>query len=63
MLTPREIYLALNDIGHRRTKAGKSQIIGLVERFDETVPDEFTRGASRSKFYAFAQERQADHDA
>jgi len=34
-----------------------------VERFDETVPDEFTRGASRSKFYAFAQERQADHDA
>jgi transposase InsO family protein len=38
---PYELYLALNDIEHRKTKARRPRTNGLVERFNRTVLDEF----------------------
>lgn len=48
---PYEIYLALNDIEHRRTKVRHPQTNAFVERFNRTVLDEFFRRAFREKYY------------
>ena len=47
---PYELYLALNDIEHRRTKAGRSRTNGFVERFNRTLLDEFFRKADQTDF-------------
>jgi transposase InsO family protein len=60
---PYELYLALNDIEHRRTKVRRPQTNGFVERFNRTVLDEFFRIAFRQKFYETVEELQADLDA
>ena len=36
-----ELYLALEDINHSRTKTKSPQTNGIVERFHKTVLDEF----------------------
>jgi transposase InsO family protein len=59
---PYEIYLALNDIEHRRTKVRKPQTNGFVERFNRTVLEEFFRTAFRTKLYESVKALQEDLD-
>jgi transposase InsO family protein len=59
---PYEIYLALNDIEHRRTQVRHPQTNGFVERFNRTVLDEFFRSAFRTKFYESVETLQNDLD-
>ena len=56
-----ELYLAVEDIDHSRTK--KSETNGIVERFHRTVLNEFYRIAFRKKLYRSIDELQADLDA
>jgi transposase InsO family protein len=58
-----ELYLAVEDIDHSRTKTKSPQTNGMVERFHKTVLDEFYRVAFRKKVYRTIEERQADLDA
>jgi len=60
---PYELYLALNDIEHRRTKVGRPQTNGFMERPNRTALDEFFRKAFREKFYEPIEVLQADLDA
>ena len=60
---PYELYLALNDIEHRRTKVGSPKTNGFVERFNGTVLEEFFRPTMHSKFYDSVEALQADLDA
>jgi hypothetical protein len=58
-----ELYLAVENIDHSRTKAKSPQTNGIVERFHKTMLDEFYRIAFRKKVYASIDELQADLDA
>lgn len=60
---PYEVYLALNDIEHRRTRVRQPQTNSFVERFHRTVLDEFFRSAFRTTFYETVEALQADLDA
>lgn len=60
---PYELYLALNDIEHRKTRVRRPQTNGFVERFNRTVLDEFFRIKFREKFYEGLDELQRDLDA
>jgi len=55
-----ELFLALNDIEHSRTKAKSPQTNGICERFQKTVLDEFYRIAFRRKIYLTLEELQKD---
>jgi transposase InsO family protein len=57
-----ELYLAVEDIDHSRTKTKSPQTNGIVERFHKTVLDEFYRVAFRKKIYGSIAELQADLD-
>ena len=57
-----ELYLALNDIEHRRTKVKSPRTNGFVERFNRTALDEFFRKAFREKFYESVNALQEDFD-
>ena len=57
-----ELYLAVEDIDHTRTKARSPQTNGIVERFHTTMLDEFYRIAFRKKIYATIDDLQADLD-
>jgi transposase InsO family protein len=57
-----ELYLAVEDVDHSRTKAKNPQTNGIVERFHKTVLDEFYRVAFRKKIYRSIEELQADLD-
>ena len=57
-----ELYLAVEDIDHTRTKAKSPQTNGIVERFHKTMLDEFYRIAFRKKIYATIEDLQADLD-
>lgn len=59
---PYELYLALNDIGHTRTKVKHPYTNGFVERFHRTVKEEFFETALRETFYASVDALQADLD-
>ena len=59
---PYELYLALSDIEHRRTRVRHPFTNGFVERSHRTVLDEFFRAAFRSKLYPSVEELQADLD-
>lgn len=59
---PFELYLALNDIEHRRTKVKSPQTNGFIERFNKTVLDEFFRIAFRENFYESVEALQEDLD-
>src|SRR6187397_2410196 len=58
-----ELYLAVEDIDHTRTKAKSPQTNGICERFHRTILDEFYRVAFRKKIYRTIDELQADLDA
>ena len=58
-----ELYLAVEDIDHSRTKTKSPQTNGICERFHRTVLDEFYRIAFRKKIYRSIDELQADLDA
>ena len=60
---PYELYLALNDIEHRKTRVGSPRTNGFVERFNGTVLDEFFRPKMRSQFYESVEALQVDLDA
>lgn len=47
-----ELYLAVENIYHTRTKVKSPQTNGIVERFHKTVLNEFYRVAFRRKIYA-----------
>lgn len=57
-----ELYLALEDIDHSRTKARHPQTNGICERFHQTVQNEFYCYAFRKKLYKSIEELQADLD-
>ena len=46
-----ELYLAVEDIDHSRTKTKSPQTNGIVERFHKTMLDEFYRVAFRKRIY------------
>ena len=47
-----QLYLALNDIDHTRTKARHPQTNGIVERFHKTILNEFYQVTFRKKIYS-----------
>jgi transposase InsO family protein len=60
---PYELYLALNDIEHRKTKVRGPRTNGFVERFNGTVLEEFFRPAMHARPYEGVEALQADLDA
>ena len=58
-----ELYLAVEDIDHTRTKAKSPQTNGICERFHKTVLNEFYRVTFRKKIYKSLDELQTDLDA
>lgn len=57
-----ELYLAVEDIDHTRTRVKRPQTNGICERFNKTVLDEFYRVAFRKKLYKSLEELQTDLD-
>ena len=57
-----QLYLAVNDIDHTRTKAQSPQTNGICERFHKTILNEFYQVAFRKKIYGTLEELQADLD-
>src|ERR671913_106638 len=60
---PYELYLALNDIEHRKTRVGSPRTNGFVERFNGTVLEEFFRPVMHQKLFESVEALQADLDA
>lgn len=60
---PFELYLALADIEHRKTRVRRPQTHGFVERFQRTVLDEFFRTTLRERFFERLEPLQAELDA
>jgi transposase InsO family protein len=59
---PYELFLAMSDIEHRRTRVKTPRTNGFVERFHRTVLDEFFRVQLRTTLYESVEELQADLD-
>lgn len=57
-----ELYLAIEDIDHSKTKARHPQTNGICERFHRTIQEEFYQVAFRKKIYHSIEELQADLD-
>jgi hypothetical protein len=57
-----QLYLAINDIDHTKTKAKSPQTNGICERFHKTLLQEFYQVTFRKKLYADLQSLQADLD-
>ena len=57
-----ELYLALEDIDHSKTKARSPQTNGICERFNRTIQDEFYAIAFRKKIYSSLEQMQTDLD-
>jgi transposase len=60
---PYELYLAVNDIDHTKTKVKSPQTNGICERFHKTMLQEFYQVTFRKKLYASIDELQRDLDA
>lgn len=58
-----QLYLAVNDIDHTRTKAQSPQTNGICERFHRTILNEFYQVAFRKKIYTTLEAMQEDLDA
>ena len=57
-----QLYLAVNDIDHTRTRAKSPQTNGICERFHKTILQEFYQVAFRKKVYDSIKTRQEDLD-
>jgi len=57
-----QLYLAIEDIDHTRTKARHPQTNGICERFHKTMQEEFYSVAFRKKIYNTIDELQVDVD-
>lgn len=57
-----QLYLAIEDIEHSKTKAKSPQTNGICERFHRTMQDEFYAVAFRKKIYSSIEELQKDLD-
>ncbi len=57
-----ELYLAIENIDHSKTKTKSPQTNGICERFNKTILNEFYRVAFRKKLYRSIEELQADLD-
>ena len=57
-----QLYLALNDIEHTKTKVRHPQTNGICERFHKTILQEFYQPSLRKKIYGSLDELQADLD-
>ena len=57
-----ELYLALNEIEHTKTKAQSPQTNGICERFHKTILHEFYNITFRKKIYESLNELQKDLD-
>src|ERR1700688_2703428 len=58
-----QLYLAVNDVDHTRTKEQSPQTNGICERFNKTILNEFYQVAFRKKIYTKMEELQIDLDA
>lgn len=58
-----ELFLAINDIEHTKTKAHHPQTNGICERFHKTILQEFYQTAFRRKIYGSLEQLQLDLDA
>ncbi|MDE2939670.1 MAG: IS481 family transposase [Chloroflexota bacterium] len=58
-----QLYLAVEDIDHSRTKANHPQTNGICERFHKTLQDECYSLLFRKKLYYSLEELQVDLDA
>jgi transposase InsO family protein len=59
---PFELYLAIQQIQHRRTDIGSPETNGFCERFHRTVKEEFYSVAFRKTFYESLEQLQRDLD-
>jgi len=57
-----ELYLAVENIDHTRTKTKSPQTNGICERFHKTMLNEFYRVTFRKKLYTTLEDLQADLD-
>lgn len=57
-----QLYLALEDIDHSRTKARSPQTNGICERLNRTIQDEFYAIAFGKKIYSTLEQLQEDLD-
>lgn len=57
-----QLYLAINDIDHTKTKAQSPQTNGICERFHKTILQEFYQVTFRKKLYVMLDELQKDLD-
>ena len=57
-----ELYLAVNDIDHTKTKAGSPKTNGICERFHKTILQEFYQITFRKKLYSSLEDLQIDLD-
>lgn len=57
-----ELYLAIEDVDHSKTKARHPQTNGICERFHRTIQEEFYQVAFRKKIYHSIEELQTDLD-
>ena len=57
-----QLYLAIEDIDHTKTKARSPQTNGICERFHKTILQEFYQVAFRKNIYSSIEELQADLD-
>ncbi|TMN34828.1 IS481 family transposase [Pseudoalteromonas sp. S2755] len=55
-----QLYLAINDIDHTKTKAMSPQTNGICERFHKTILQEFYQVTFRKKLYSSLEELQKD---
>lgn len=57
-----QLYLALNEIEHTKTKVRHPQTNGICERFHKTILNEFYQVTFRKKIYLLIEELQKDLD-
>jgi len=57
---PFELYLAIQQVEHRRTDIGSPETNGFCERFHRTVKAEFYAVAFRKTFYESLEQLQRD---
>ncbi|WP_291973157.1 integrase core domain-containing protein, partial [Candidatus Symbiopectobacterium sp.] len=57
-----QLYLAINDIEHTKTKAMSPQTNGICERFHKTILQDFYKVTFRKKLYGDLESLQVDLD-